>query len=131
MQRPFGRRPLNVLYIDFDTTEVTPLLYSALEAEQVIVQERALQTVPRLCQVLEYAHVKEVTYPALVKLFVSTRTLSCKIQTLMCFHSMIEILDKHTITEKLVPVLARVKTREPSVMVSRQKHIVKIGVQLS
>ncbi|CEH15807.1 other scy1 protein kinase [Ceraceosorus bombacis] len=98
--------------------EVTPLLYSALEAEQVIVQERALQTVPRLCQVLEYAHVKEVTYPALVKLFVGTRTLSCKIQTLMCFHSMIDILDKHTITEKLVPVLARVKTREPSVMIA-------------
>lgn len=36
----------------------------------------------------------------------------------MCFHSMIGVLDKFTLTEKLVPILARVKTREPSVMVS-------------
>lgn len=43
--------------------QVTPLLYSALEAEQVLVQEKALQTVPRLCELLEYSHVKEVLFP--------------------------------------------------------------------
>lgn len=43
--------------------QVTPLLYSALEAENIAVQERALQTVPRLCEVLEYSHVKEVLFP--------------------------------------------------------------------
>lgn len=30
---------------------------------------------------------------------------------------MINVLDKYTLTEKLVPILARIKTREPSVMV--------------
>lgn len=43
--------------------QVTPLLYSSLESEQAMVQERALQTVPRLCEVLEYSHVKEVLFP--------------------------------------------------------------------
>ncbi|PWO01388.1 hypothetical protein FA09DRAFT_327316 [Tilletiopsis washingtonensis] len=98
--------------------EVTPLLYSALEAEQVMVQERALQTVPRLCEILEFSHVKEVLFPNIAKLFSKTKVLSCKISTLMCFHSMIGVLDKFTLTEKLVPILARVKTREPSVMIA-------------
>lgn len=98
--------------------QVTPLLYSALEAESVPSQEKALQTVPRLCEVLEYSHVKEVLFPKIATLFTKTRVLSVKCNTLICFHSMITVLDKYTLTEKLVPILARIKTREPSVMVA-------------
>ncbi|PWN50757.1 kinase-like protein [Violaceomyces palustris] len=97
---------------------VTPLLYSSLEAENVMVQEKALQTVPRLAEILEYAHVKEVLFPKLAALFAKTKVLSVKVNTLICFHSMVSILDKYTLTEKLVPILARIKTREPSVMIA-------------
>ncbi|MCO5598600.1 hypothetical protein L7F22_052697 [Adiantum nelumboides] len=105
---------LNLFLIE----QVTPLLYSALEAESVPSQEKALQTVPRLCEVLEYSHVKEVLFPKIATLFTKTRVLSVKCNTLICFHSMISVLDKYTLTEKLVPILARIKTREPSVMVA-------------
>ncbi|TKY86666.1 hypothetical protein EX895_004306 [Sporisorium graminicola] len=98
--------------------EVTPLLYAALEAENVMVQEKALRTVPRLAEILEYAHVKEVLFPKLASLFAKTKVLSVKVNCLICFHAMVLILDKHTITEKLVPILARIKTKEPSVMVA-------------
>ncbi|KAJ1601611.1 hypothetical protein NDA14_004554 [Ustilago hordei] len=97
--------------------EVTPLLYSALEAENVMVQEKALRTVPRLAEILEYAHVKEVLFPKLASLFAKTKVLSVKVNCLICFHAMVSILDKYTLTEKLVPILARIKTKEPSVMV--------------
>lgn len=50
-----------------------PLLYNALEAEQPVVQERALKTVPRLCEVLEYSHVKERLFPAVSTLFSKTK----------------------------------------------------------
>ncbi|SPO24692.1 related to SCY1 - putative kinase [Ustilago trichophora] len=98
--------------------EVTPLLYAALEAEHVMVQEKALRTVPRLAEILEYAHVKEVLFPKLASLFAKTKVLSVKVNCLICFHSMVSILDKYTLTEKLVPILARIKTKEPSVMVA-------------
>ncbi|CDR87167.1 related to SCY1-putative kinase [Sporisorium scitamineum] len=98
--------------------EVTPLLYAALEAENVMVQEKALRTVPRLAEILEYAHVKEVLFPKLASLFAKTKVLSVKVNCLICFHAMVSILDKHTLTEKLVPILARIKTKEPSVMVA-------------
>ncbi|EPQ26585.1 uncharacterized protein PFL1_05906 [Pseudozyma flocculosa PF-1] len=98
--------------------EVTPLLYASLEAENVMVQEKALNTVPRLAEILEYAHVKEVLFPKLAVLFAKTKVLSVKVNTLICFHSMVAILDKYTLTEKLVPILARIKTKEPSVMIA-------------
>ncbi|SNX83391.1 related to SCY1 - putative kinase [Melanopsichium pennsylvanicum] len=98
--------------------EVTPLLYAALEAENIMVQEKALRTVPRLAEILEYAHVKEVLFPKLASLFAKTKVLSVKVNCLICFHAMVSILDKYTLTEKLVPILARIKTKEPSVMVA-------------
>ncbi|KAJ1028761.1 hypothetical protein NDA16_001926 [Ustilago loliicola] len=98
--------------------EVTPLLYAALEAENVMVQEKALRTVPRLAEILEYAHVKEVLFPKLASLFAKTKVLSVKVNCLICFHAMVSILDKYTLIEKLVPILARIKTKEPSVMVA-------------
>ncbi|CBQ71721.1 conserved hypothetical protein [Sporisorium reilianum SRZ2] len=98
--------------------QVTPLLYAALEADNVMVQEKALRTVPRLAEILEYAHVKEVLFPKLASLFAKTKVLSVKVNCLICFHAMVAILDKHTLTDKLVPILARIKTKEPSVMVA-------------
>ncbi|KAK0548899.1 Protein kinase domain-containing protein ppk32 [Tilletia horrida] len=98
--------------------DVMPLIYSSLEAEQIMVQERALQAVPRLCELLEYSHVKEVLLPKILALFSKTKVLSVKCNTLICFHSMISVLDKHTLTEKLVPVLAKIKTKEPGVMIA-------------
>ncbi|CAD6913707.1 unnamed protein product [Tilletia laevis] len=98
--------------------DVMPLIYSSLEAEHIIVQERALQAVPRLCELLEYSHVKEVLLPKILGLFSKTKVLSVKCNTLICFHSMISVLDKHTLTEKLVPVLAKIKTKEPGVMIA-------------
>lgn len=44
--------------------------------------------------------------------------LAVKVNTLICFHSMIKTLDKFTLTEKLVPLLAKIKTKEPSVMIA-------------
>jgi hypothetical protein len=50
-------------------------------------------------------------------LFTKTRILSIKVQTLDCFTAMVKTLDKATLTTKLVPLLAKIKTKEPAVMV--------------
>lgn len=50
--------------------------------------------------------------------FSKTTMLSVKVNTLSCFYSMVNILDKFTLTEKLVPLLARIKTKEPAVMIA-------------
>ena len=36
-----------------------------------------------------------------------------KVKTLECFSSMVKVLDKVSLTQKLVPMLAQIKTKEP------------------
>lgn len=43
--------------------EVLPLVYNALESEHAAVQERALLTVPGLCDSIDYAEVQGVLFP--------------------------------------------------------------------
>lgn len=97
---------------------ITPLLYSAFQSEHVAVQESALQRIPRVVPLLEYTHVREQLFPRLLVLFGKTKTLSVKVSCLICLHATVAILDKQTLTEKLVPTLARIKTREASVMIA-------------
>lgn len=66
-----------------DPPEVTPLLYSALDSQHIAVQENALRRVPRICELLEYSHVKDTLFPALSTLFGKTKTLSVKVGALV------------------------------------------------
>ncbi|OBZ83333.1 SCY1-like protein 2 [Choanephora cucurbitarum] len=98
--------------------DVMPLVYAALESPTSVVQERALRIIPSLAESLDYTAVKSSLFPRVQTLFVQTTILSVKVSTLICFHSMIKVLDKFTIQEKLVPVLRNIKTKEPAVMLA-------------
>ncbi|KAK8865734.1 hypothetical protein IAR55_000880 [Kwoniella newhampshirensis] len=97
---------------------IMPLIYNSLECEHLPVQERVLKTVPRLCEVLDYGTVQNVLLVKVAILFTRTRILSVKVQTLECFKAMVKTLDKATLTTKLVPLLAKIKTKEPAVMMA-------------
>lgn len=43
--------------------EVLPLVYNALESEHAVVQERALNIIPGLCETIDYAEVSGVLFP--------------------------------------------------------------------
>jgi SCY1-like protein 2 len=51
-------------------------------------------------------------------LFTRTRVLSVKVLTIETFRDMVVTLDKTTLTTKLVPLLAKIKTKEPAVMMA-------------
>ncbi|KAI0048222.1 kinase-like protein [Auriscalpium vulgare] len=94
---------------------VLPLVYNALESEHAIVQERALQAVPDLCESIDYAEVQGVLFPRVALVFTKTRILSVKVATLVTFLSMIKTLDQSSLTQKLVPLLSKIRTKEPAV----------------
>lgn len=97
---------------------VMPLIYNSLECEHLPVQEKVLRLVPHLCEILDYGTVQNVLLVKVAILFTRTRILSVKVQTLECFQSMVKTLDKATLTTKLVPLLAKIKTKEPAVMMA-------------
>ncbi|WWC87998.1 uncharacterized protein L201_002900 [Kwoniella dendrophila CBS 6074] len=97
---------------------VMPLIYNSLECEHLPVQEKVLKTVPHLCEILDYGTVQNVLLVKVAILFTRTRILSVKVQTLECFTAMVKTLDKATLTTNLVPLLAKIKTKEPAVMMA-------------
>ncbi|KAL5634714.1 hypothetical protein ACGC1H_002678 [Rhizoctonia solani] len=98
--------------------DVLPLVYNALDSEHPHVQERALKAVPDLCETIDYAEVQGVLFPRVALVFTKTRILSVKVSTLVCLLAMVKTLDQASLTQKLVPLLSKIRTKEPSVMVS-------------
>ncbi|KAI0781099.1 kinase-like protein [Trametes elegans] len=94
---------------------VLPLVYNALESEHAIVQERALKAVPNLCETIDYAEVQGVLFPRVALVFTKTRILSVKVATLETFLAMVPTLDQSSLTQKLVPLLSKIRTKEPAV----------------
>ncbi|KAJ7090230.1 kinase-like domain-containing protein [Mycena belliarum] len=95
--------------------EVMPLVYNALESEHAVVQERALQSVPALCESIDYAEVQGVLFPRVALVFTKTRVLTVKVATLTTFLTMVKTLDQTSLTQKLVPLLSKIRTKEPAV----------------
>ncbi|KAK0502855.1 kinase-like domain-containing protein [Armillaria luteobubalina] len=96
--------------------EVLPLVYNALESEHAIVQERALKIIPNLCETIDYAEVQGVMFPNVAYVFTKTRILTVKVATLETFLAMVKTLDQTSLTQKLVPLLSKIRTKEPAVM---------------
>ncbi|KAG8968943.1 hypothetical protein FRC03_005488 [Tulasnella sp. 419] len=99
-------------------TEVLPLVYHALESDHATVQEKALSTIPGLCDTIDYAEVQGIMFPRVALVFTKTRILSVKVATLECFISMVKTLDQTSLTQKLVPLLSKIRTKEPAVMMA-------------
>ncbi|KAI7859992.1 hypothetical protein BDC45DRAFT_166554 [Circinella umbellata] len=110
--------------------DIMPLVYASLEAPTPLVQEKALRIVPQLSEALDYTTVKNAVFPRVQNLFVQTTVLSVKVSTLICFHSLIKVIDKYTMQEKLVPLLKNIKTKEPAVMLSTLAVYDELGKHL-
>ncbi|KJA27330.1 hypothetical protein HYPSUDRAFT_35179 [Hypholoma sublateritium FD-334 SS-4] len=94
---------------------VLPLVYNALESEHAVVQERALKAVPGLCETIDYTEVQTVLFPRVALVFTKTRILTVKVATLVTFLAMVKTLDQSSLTQKLVPLLSKIRTKEPAV----------------
>ncbi|KAF8947895.1 hypothetical protein BGZ47_007428 [Haplosporangium gracile] len=108
--------------------DIMPLVYCALEPKNPpSVQEKALKTVPAIMEALDYTTVKASLFPRIATLFAQTTTLSVKVNTLLCFLTIMKVLDKFTITEKLIPLLRNIKTREVNVTMATLQVYQEMG----
>ncbi|OAX40509.1 kinase-like protein [Rhizopogon vinicolor AM-OR11-026] len=110
--------------------QVLPLVYHAMESDHAMVQERALNVVPDLCETIDYAEVSGVLFPRVALVFTKTRILSVKVATLLTFLSMVKTLDQTNLTQKLVPLLSKIRTKEPAVMMATLSVQEAMGVKV-
>ncbi|OLL24193.1 Protein kinase domain-containing protein ppk32 [Neolecta irregularis DAH-3] len=106
--------------------DVMKMVYTALEAPH-FVQEKALQSIPSICPSLDFLTIKSALFPKCAAVFSTTTMLAIKIVALQCFRGLVEFLDKFTLTEKMIPLLKGIKTREPGVMIAALDVLEKLG----
>ncbi|CAG8719114.1 6005_t:CDS:10, partial [Acaulospora morrowiae] len=98
--------------------DVMPLIYNALETKTPAIQDKVLRVIPTIIDSLDLLTIKSSLFPRIQNLFVHTTILSIKVTTLVCLNSLVKSLDNFTMTEKLIPLLKGIKTKEPSVMIT-------------
>ena len=94
-----------------------PVIYGALEVPNPKVQHKALKIIPTIVDIIDYATVKTALFQKLELLYKKSDILTIRINTLICFYSILKFLDQFTIVEKLIPTLRVIKTAEPGVLV--------------
>jgi len=116
------------------------LVYNAL-ANGTYLQEKALKISGDLADHLDFITVKTSLFPKVAAVFTHTTTLGTKIATLDCFLAMVPKLDnvssllamtddKFTMTEKVIPLLRNIKTKEPSVTLAALSVYAEMGRRL-
>ncbi|KAJ9061284.1 Protein kinase domain-containing protein ppk32, variant 2 [Entomophthora muscae] len=106
-----------------------PCVYSSLDSHDPTLQDKVLSTIPSFVDQLDYTVVKNSLYPKIQALYVRTNLLSIKVGVLQCFHSLLKVLDKTIILEKLVPLLQNTRTKEPGVQLSMLAIYQELGIQ--
>lgn len=97
--------------------DILPVALDAMENAPPEIQETALQKVPIFIEKLDFVTLKNEVFPKVASVFAKTTSLSVKLEALKAFQQLVVSgLDKYAVTEKLLPLLASMKTREPSVM---------------
>ncbi|RKO87940.1 hypothetical protein BDK51DRAFT_25765 [Blyttiomyces helicus] len=103
---------------DLFKQDVMPLIYGALEISVPQVQEQALKAVPLVLERLDFTAMKSVLFPKIHTLCLSSTILSVKVSSLIAIHSLVKVLDKFTLVEKVIPLLKANKVREPGIIVA-------------
>ncbi|KAK9366582.1 kinase-like domain-containing protein [Lipomyces kononenkoae] len=99
------------------TEDVLPLIYAALTSPSPAIQEKTLTTIPQITANIDFQAIKNELFPQVSAVFAQTSSLAVKVAALRALQGLIEGgLDKYTISEKLVPLLRGMKTREPTVI---------------
>lgn len=110
---PFIKAKLTALELKEDAMVV---VYTALTSDVQYLQEKALKVSADLVKDLDLITVKTALFPKIAEVFTHTTMLGTKVTALETFDSLvIHNLDKYTITEKLIPLMKGIKTKEPAV----------------
>ncbi|KAF6778039.1 hypothetical protein AHF37_02826 [Paragonimus kellicotti] len=113
---------LRVLSEKFPTNEfrlyVLPILHSALDTDNKIIQELCLKSLPSICSFMELSMLKNAVLPRIQKLFFRTDLLSTRIACLMCMGKLLDYLDKWIVMDELLPFLQQITSREPIILVA-------------
>ncbi|EDO42744.1 predicted protein, partial [Nematostella vectensis] len=97
--------------------DVLPMVFRALEASSIQIQEMVLNVIPKFASMVDYPSMKNAVIPRIKTLCLQTSSLSVRVNCLVCFGKILEHLDKYLVIEDILPFLAQIPSREaPTLM---------------
>ncbi|KAE8615048.1 hypothetical protein XENTR_v10008391 [Xenopus tropicalis] len=95
---------------------VLPMVYRALEAPSIQIQELCLNIIPTFANLIDYPSMKNSLIPRIKNACLQTSSLAVRVNSLVCLGKILEYLDKWFVIDELLPFLQQIPSREPAVL---------------
>ncbi|KAG7225689.1 hypothetical protein INR49_012275 [Caranx melampygus] len=95
---------------------VLPMVYRALEAPSVQIQELCLNIIPTFANLIDYPSMKNALIPRIKSACLQTSSLAVRVNSLVCLGKILEYLDKWFVIDEILPFLQQIPSREPAVL---------------
>lgn len=95
---------------------VLPMVYRALEAPSIQIQELCLNIIPTFANLIDYPSMKNSLIPRVKSACLQTSSLAVRVNSLVCLGKILEYLDKWFVIDELLPFLQQIPSREPAVL---------------
>lgn len=96
--------------------DILPMLYRGLDGDVQPIHELCLSVLPSFAIQLDHAAVKNSVLPRIKRLCLSTRSLSVRVNCLLCLGRLLENLDKWLVLDEVLPFLPQIPSRQPPVL---------------
>ncbi|KAK3517854.1 hypothetical protein QTP70_021010 [Hemibagrus guttatus] len=95
---------------------VLPMVYRALEAPSIQIQELCLNIIPTFANLIDYPSMKNALIPRIRAACLQTSSLAVRVNSLVCLGKILEYLDKWFVIDEILPFLQQIPSREPAVL---------------
>ncbi|XP_028672526.1 SCY1-like protein 2 isoform X2 [Erpetoichthys calabaricus] len=95
---------------------VLPMVYRALEAPSIQIQELCLNIIPTFANLIDYPSMKNSLIPRIKNACLQTSSLAVRVNSLVCLGKILEYLDKWYVIDEILPFLQQIPSREPAVL---------------
>ncbi|XP_018412131.1 PREDICTED: SCY1-like protein 2 isoform X1 [Nanorana parkeri] len=95
---------------------VLPMVYRALEAPSIQIQELCLNIIPTFANLIDYPSMKNSLIPRVKNACLQTSSLAVRVNSLVCLGKILEYLDKWYVIDEILPFLQQIPSREPAVL---------------
>ncbi|XP_075065343.1 SCY1-like protein 2 isoform X2 [Mixophyes fleayi] len=95
---------------------VLPMVYRALEAPSIQIQELCLNIIPTFANLIDYPSMKNSLIPRIKAACLQTSSLAVRVNSLVCLGKILEYLDKWFVLDEILPFLQQIPSREPAVL---------------
>ncbi|KAJ2591983.1 Protein kinase domain-containing protein ppk32 [Coemansia sp. RSA 1797] len=115
------------MHADTFLSVVMPLVYAALLSSAPVVQDHALQQAAHVANAISASDVRDQLVPRIQQVYSKASILSLKVRALHSLRELLKLLDKPTIVGKIMPMLKRTKSRDPTVVMAMLDMYEEIG----